>query len=209
MFDAVTPSELGAWFDELQQILECAYTTASTPWQQSGKSGTFEEWTQLRVANLAAVDRPGQYLDMGCANGYLLECLVAWSHLKGVELVPYGLDYSAELVALAQKRLPTYANNFYVGNAWNWTPPHRFDYVRTELDYVPRNYQQQFVDRLVREFVAQNGRLMISQYRNRDDDLTQGWIDQNLAVWGFEVTAVHSGYSSEGLELCRVAVLQV
>ncbi|AFZ30162.1 hypothetical protein Glo7428_1601 [Gloeocapsa sp. PCC 7428] len=208
-FDDVASADLQAWFVEIKQILEDAYIAAPTPWQQSGKSGTFEEWTRLRVANIAAVNQPGKYLDISCANGYLLECLVAWSRLKGIKLTPYGLDYSAKLVALAQERLSTYADNIYVGNAWNWTPPQRFDYVRTELNYVPRNYQKRFVKRLIAKFVSQDGRLIISQYRSSRDDLRQGWIDRDLAAWGFEVTEIHSGYSGDGLELCRVAVLHL
>lgn len=207
-FDRVASIDLQDWFSEIKQILEDAYTAAPTPWQQSGKSGTFEDWTRLRVANIAPVNRPGKYLDIGCANGYLLECLVAWSRLKGIELTPYGLDYSAKLVALAQERLSAYAGNIYVGNAWNWTPPQRFDYVRTELNYVPRNYQQQFVKRLLAEFVAEDGQLIVSQYRNRRDDFNQGWIDRDLVAWGFAVIEIHSGYSGDGLELCRVAVLK-
>jgi protein-L-isoaspartate O-methyltransferase len=208
-FDDVTSTDLPAWFAEVKQVLESAYTAALTPWQQSGKSGTFEEWIKLRVANIAAVNRPGKYLDIGCANGYLLDCLVAWSRLKGVELIPYGLDYSEKLVALAKERLSSYADNIYLGNAWNWTPPQRFDYVRTELNYVPRNYQKRFVERLIAEFVSEHGRLIISQYRNHRDDLTQGWIECDLVAWGFAVSEIHSGYSGDGLELCRVAVLQL
>lgn len=205
--DNVTSAELQDWFVEVKDVLESAYISASTPWQQSGKSGTFEDWVRLRLSNIAGVNRSGSYLDIGCANGYLLECLVAWSKLKEIDLIPYGLDYSAKLVALAQQRLSNYADHIYLGNAWSWIPPHRFDYVRTELDYVPRNYQQQFVNRLLNEFVAKEGRLMISQYRSRFDDLTQGWINLDLVRWGFEVSEVHSGYSGNGLELCQVVVL--
>ncbi len=207
-FDAVAAEELPGWFQEVKQILETAYLAAPTPWQQSGKGGTFEEWTRLRVPNMAAVNRPGRYLDIGCANGYLLECLMAWTQLKGVTIVPYGLDYSAELVARARQRLPAYAHNIYLGNAWDWHPPVRFEYVRTELDYVPRNYRQSFIARLLTEFLTENGRLILSHYRSRRDDLTQGWIDADLAAWGFPITAIHSGYGEDGLELCRVAVLR-
>ncbi|MGV2831120.1 class I SAM-dependent methyltransferase [Myxosarcina sp. GI1(2024)] len=206
-FDDVLSTDLPAWFLQVKQVLESSYTAAPTPWQQSGMSGTFEEWTRLRVPNLAAVNRPGKYLDIGCANGYLLECLVAWSQLKGIELTPYGIDYSVKLVALARERLSTYADHMYVGNAWNWSPSQRFDYVRTELNYVPRNYQKQFVERLIAKFVSKDGRLIISQYRNRRDNLTRGWIERDLVAWGFEVTEIHSGYSEDDLELCRVVVL--
>jgi hypothetical protein len=61
--------ELQNWFNEVQQTLETAHTSASTPWQQSGKSGTFEDWVRLRLANLSPVNNSGTYLDIGCANG--------------------------------------------------------------------------------------------------------------------------------------------
>jgi SAM-dependent methyltransferase len=207
VFDDVALADLQDWFAEVKQTLETAYTASPTAWQQSGKSGTFEDWTRLRIANIAPVQRSGTYLDVGCANGYLLECLVAWAKLKGIEIAPYGLDYSAKLIDLARQRLQS-SSNIYWGNAWNWTPPQCFDYVRTELDYVPRNYRKSFIERLLAEFVAQGGRLIISQYRSRRDDLTQGWVNQELEGYGLRVVETHSGYNGDGLELCRVAVLQ-
>ena len=105
MFDNINLEDLNQWFKETQQILEAAYLSAPTAWQQSGKSGTFEDWTRLRIANLAPVNQSGSYLDIGCANGYLLECLVAWAQLKGIQITPYGLDHSHKLVSLAQHRL--------------------------------------------------------------------------------------------------------
>jgi SAM-dependent methyltransferase len=205
-FDDVAAVDLQDWFAEVKQILETAYTDAPTPWQQSGKSGTFEDWIRLRIPNLEPVQHSGSYLDIGCANGYLLECLVDWARLKGIQLVPYGLDYSAKLIALARERLPA-SSNLYVGNAWDWAPPQRFDYVQTALEYVPHNYRKLFIERLLAEFVAPEGRLIIAQYRSRHDDLTQGWIDRELERYEFPVIEIHSGYSRDGLELCRVAVL--
>lgn len=90
----------------------------------------------------------------------------------------------------------------------NWRPPQKFDYVRTELDYVPYNYRKALIERLLTEFVAEAGKLIISQYRSRHDDLTQGWINRDLAVWGFEVVSTYSGYSRDGLELCRIEVVR-
>jgi SAM-dependent methyltransferase len=207
-FDDVASVDLQDWFAEVKQALETAYIPAPTAWQQSGKDGAFEDWIRLRIANIAPVTRSGTYLDIGCANGYLLECLVVWARLKGVEIIPHGLDYSAKLVALARQRLQS-ASNIYLGNAWDWTPPQCFDYVRTELDYVPRNYRKPFIERLLAEFVAQEGRLIISHYRSRHDNLVHGWVDQELTEYGFRVVETHSGYNGSGLELCRVAVLQL
>jgi hypothetical protein len=112
------------------------------------------------------------------------------------------------LLTLAQQRLQAYANNLYLGNVWNWVPQQRFDYVRTELDYVPSNYRQLLIERLLAKFVVPNGQLIIAQYRSRRDDLTDGWVDRELDQYGFQVVERHSGYSGEGLELCRVAVLR-
>lgn len=207
-FNHVPFGELHNWFTELKQVLETAYTSASSPWEQSGKRGTFEDWIRLRLPNLSPVNHSGTYLDIGCANGYLLECLLTFAKLKGVAIVPYGLDFSAQFIDLAQKRLSIYAKNFYVGNVWDWCPPQKFDYVRTELDYVPRNYYKTLIERLLTGFVTKNGKLIISQYRSRHDDLTQGWIEKDLAAWGFEVVSTYSGYSGNGLELCRVVVVR-
>ncbi len=160
VFDDVALADLLTWFADVKQTLETAYVASLTAWQQSGKHGTFEDWTRLRIANIEPVQRSGTYLHIGCANGYLLECLVAWVTLKGIEITPYGLDYSAQLVDLARQRLHSFGNssgNIYCGNAWDWTPPQCFDYVRTELDYVPRNYRKRFVERLLADVVAEDG----------------------------------------------------
>ncbi|HSH01606.1 MAG TPA: class I SAM-dependent methyltransferase [Anaerolineae bacterium] len=206
-FDQVGEDELDGWFAEVRGVLEKAYVAAETPWQGSGKSGTFEEWTRLRVPNIGPVDREGRYLDIGCANGYLLACLVAWGMLKGVRIVPYGLDYSERLVGLARERLPDFRENFFVGNGWDWVGEERFDYVRTELDYVPKNYRRAYVERLAEKLVAPGGKLLISQYRSRREDLGVGWVEEELVAWGWRVMERYEGYSEAGLALCRVVVV--
>lgn len=208
VFDEVPENSLDVWFDEVRHILEMAYTVAPTPWQASGKSGSFEEWTRLRIPNLAPVDHPGSYLDIGCANGFLLECLLAWAKLKGVALVPFGLDYSQKMVQLARHRLTRYAANIYHGNVYTWAPPQRYDYVRTELDYVPRNYRRPLIERLLAEFVNPDGKLILSDYRSRRDDLSRDWIGDDLKAWGYEIEETCSGFGESGLELCRVHTLR-
>lgn len=79
-FDDVASEDLQNWFATVKQSLESAYMAANTPWQQSGKSGTFEEWTRLRIANIAPVNHSGTYLDIGCANGYLLKTFIFKQH---------------------------------------------------------------------------------------------------------------------------------
>jgi imidazolonepropionase-like amidohydrolase len=55
----------------------------------------------------------------------------AWGRTRGIELEPFGLDVSGELVALARQRFPGLEDHFYIANAWMWEPPRRFDFVYT------------------------------------------------------------------------------
>lgn len=52
-----------------------------------------------RALDDEAFFRDGSFLDVGCANGHLLESMVAWCAGRGLRLEPYGIDLSAGLVA--------------------------------------------------------------------------------------------------------------
>jgi len=204
----VATNELPDWFNAIRSLLENSYLAAETPWQQSGKSGPFEEWVRLRIPISECVETSGTFLDIGCANGFLLECLLDWAMRKGVRIEPYGVDYSPKLAALARQRLQGFAENIFVGNAWDWQPPLRFDYVRTEVCYVPMNLAAAYISRLLADFLVPGGKLLVAQYRSRREDLSGDWIDDYLSRLGFSVRGSKSGFSGDGLELTRVAVLQ-
>jgi trans-aconitate methyltransferase len=145
-------------------------------------------------------------LDIGCANGYLLECVIRWGGERGVSIVPYGLDLSRKLVALAKKRLPDYENNFYTGNAWDWKNPVKFKYVRTELVYVPEHLQKAYVKRIIDEYLEDGGRLLAVEYRSSKDPVNEPWIDETMTKWGFKIVRTVSGFDNDK-ELTRVAVV--
>ena len=65
-----------------------------------------------------------------------MESVVRWSEERGYRLEPYGLDISPELIAVARKWLPQWADHLYVGNARDWEPTRRFDFVRLFLDLI-------------------------------------------------------------------------
>lgn len=201
-------TELQSWFESVRNTLETAYLAAVEPWRQSGFSGPAERWEACRrpIADCAGAD--GTFLDIGCANGYLLECLLRWTGERGVRIEPWGLDLSDKLVALARKRLPAFGENLLVGNGLFWRPPRRFDYVRTELCYVPDEYRQAYVTRLLKEVVAPGGRLLVAEYRSRRDDSSRPWVDEDLGNAGSRVETTRSGFW-EGKELTRVAVVRV
>jgi hypothetical protein len=133
---ALERGEIGEeeWHRRWQEIVVPAYLGAETPWGQSGKTGTAEDWEWSRSHVADAIDRDGSFLDVGCANGYLMECLPRWTAFR---VEPYGLEISSDLAELARSRLPDWAERIFVGNALTWEAPHGFDVVRTEIGYVP------------------------------------------------------------------------
>jgi len=167
-----------AWHDAMSALVTPAYLSAATPWEGSGKSGTSADWEYSRSLIAHAIDRPGSFLDVGCANGYMLECLPRWtSHALDL----YGLDISAPLVARARERLPRLADHLFVGNALTWQSGRRFDFVRTNFDYVPAHRRRQLFDNLR----SQAGRVIVGVFNEHFDerqieDMVRGW-DYRLA----------------------------
>ena len=158
------PEDLTRFFDNVRDTLETAYLSKTEPWSQSGMSGPEERWISLRKLTADCIDRPGSFLDIGCANGYLLECCLRWTVERGIVIDPYGLDVSAGLLDLARQRLPQFADHFYEGNGYYWQPNQRFDFVRTELVYVPGELERNYVIRLFDQLVAPGGRLLVANY---------------------------------------------
>ena len=134
------------WHAAMARLIVPAYLAAETPWEASGKSGSTEDWEYARSHIAHAIDRDGSFLDIGCANGYLLECLPRWTPHQ---LDRSGLDIARQLTELARCRLPELTDRLWVGNALEWEPPHRFTYIRTGLEYVPRHRRRELVERLL------------------------------------------------------------
>ena len=144
--------------------LEAAYLRASDPIAQSGFHGGPVRWRAEREPILDAITEDGDILDVGCANGYLLECLVGWGRERGLMLTPYGLDQGARLIELARGRFSGLEDHFSVGNAWDWEPPRTFRYVYQLLDVIPDEYLAAHLPRLLARFVAPGGRLIVGDY---------------------------------------------
>ncbi|MGZ3686607.1 MAG: class I SAM-dependent methyltransferase, partial [Bdellovibrionota bacterium] len=125
------------WYEKVQAVITPAYLSAANPRAQSGHSGDEVGWRQARGLIAEGVNRSGTFLDIGCANGHLMETLEDWCRERGHALEMHGLDIAPELAELARKRLPRYAPRIYVGNAFGWLPPKKFTFVRTGLEYVP------------------------------------------------------------------------
>jgi SAM-dependent methyltransferase len=128
-----------------------------------------------------ALDRDGTFLDVGCANGLLMESVAEWAP---VEIEPYGVDFSAGLVELARRRLPKWGDRIWVGDAATWTPPLRFDFVHVRLEIGSFEHVRRFCRRLI---VSSDG-----SFRRLDSPRAEPVADR-LRELGLEVAG----------ELCR------
>jgi SAM-dependent methyltransferase len=173
------------WHARIGAIIGTAYLSGTDARAQSGFSGSSEDWESARRFLFAAVDRDGTFLDVGCANGYLMECAVQWLAQDGIRIEPYGLEILPDLAALARRRLPHWADRIAVGNALDWIADRRFDFVRTGLEYAPAPMQSRFIGHLLEDVVAPGGRLIIGAFSEPGG--SQPHLRAAVASWGFEV----------------------
>jgi hypothetical protein len=113
------------------EVYEEHYLGSEDPRAQSGFTGSAERWEAARRPIVEAIDREGTFLDVGCANGLLMESVVEWSPFR---VEPSGIDFAPGLVELARRRLPQWAERIWLGDVRSWTPPFRFDFVHSRLE---------------------------------------------------------------------------
>ncbi|OLC52051.1 MAG: hypothetical protein AUH85_17905 [Chloroflexi bacterium 13_1_40CM_4_68_4] len=194
------PDDL-AWYREMRMLFEESYLSATDPAAQSGKGGGIDRWILGRKPIAEAVDRDGTFLDVGCANGLLMESMVDWARERGHDVEPYGVDLSQRIAALALARYPAWADRIFVANALGWRPARRFDLVRTELEYVPRYRAPELVAHLLDAVVAPKGRLIVCGYGT---DVAED-IGATLRRWGYDVAGDAAGRDRDGRVLVRIA----
>lgn len=172
------------WHRAMAELVVPAYLAGDNPRAQSGHSGDAIRWEGARRLILDAVDHDGSFLDVGCANGHLMESLHTWAAEGGIHLDLWGIDISAELVALARERLPQWRDHIFLGNALDWRPPRRFAFVRTGVDYVPRHRRSNFLQHLLAEVVEPGGRLIIGVF---NEEASQAAVEAAVRSLGFDV----------------------
>lgn len=176
------------------EIYELHYLADRDAYRGAGHSGDAASWELGRRPIAEAIHRPGTFLDVGCANGLLMESMAVWAPVE-----PYGLDFAPQLVAEARRRLPHWADRIFLGDALTWEPPRRFDFVRTELVYVPENGRREYVERLLERFVAPGGRLLVCGYGGHE-------VLAPLREWGHEPVHEHEWRSSSGNRVQLAAI---
>ena len=182
-------------FIETLDALERSYLRETDPIRGSGFGGGAERWRSEREPLLDGVRGDGNILDVGCANGYLLDCLVRWGGDRGLRLTPHGVDRSAALVEHARELLPGFSANLHVGDSWTWSPPRVYEHVYALYDCVPLDYLAEYIVRLLDRAVGDGGRLIIGAYGSRSRGLDPYDVAGFLESHGHVVSGRSSGGS--------------
>jgi SAM-dependent methyltransferase len=177
------------WYAATEEIIGDLYLASADPRGQSGKSGDEVEWQWSRELVLDALPPgagPHHVLDVGCANGYLMESLERWGRERGRIIEPHGLEISPRLAALARARLPRWSERIATGDLLSWAPPRRYDLVHTALDYVPVARRRESLERIARELVSPGGRIVLRAERVQggQPDLLEQVAELGLEVGG-------------------------
>jgi len=161
------------WHAKVLDVIEPAYLAGDNPRAQSGHSGNAAQWRNARSLLVDTLpDRTGRpitVLDVGCANGHLMECWTAWAAEAGHMVEPFGVEISPALADLARRRCPHWAHRIWTGNVFDWQPPRRFDVVRTGLDYIPASERGPYLNHLLAHAVAPCGRLVVGVFNEEAD----------------------------------------
>jgi SAM-dependent methyltransferase len=174
------------WFDINNRFFTANHLAADNPRAQSGHGGGEARYRYTRMMVLEAIHKSGTFLDVGCANGYLMESLHKWLEGSGLTVEFYGLDFSEELIALAKRRLPSWRERFFIGNALYWTPKEKYDFVYLSgTEYVPLGRQKEFIDHLFDDCVAHGGRFILGPTTEERDSRGS---EERLRAWGHNPT---------------------
>ncbi len=179
--------------------LERAYLRGESAAEGSGFGGDEQQWRQARHHITEGITRDGTFLDVGCANGLLMESVHAWCAERGLRVQPYGIDLGAGLVEVARRRLPHWADRIWVGNAIDWMPRPglRFDFVHVLLDCVPRPRRAELIrHHLAHTCLPGTGRLLVSEYGA--SEATGGTAAEILHDLGFECAGQSAGSKRAG-----------
>jgi hypothetical protein len=203
---SVVDDDDSAWFEAEKRFHETLYLSGTNPRQQSGFGRNEWDWKAFRRPVVAAIHRDGTFLDIGCANGLLMEDVTRWAREDGHAIEPYGLEISEKLAALAQERLPHWRDRISIGNALDWNPPRRFDYVRTELVYVPAHRQREYIERLLSRFVTPDGYVIVCSYGSSRPEGRRGEeLLPDLVAWDLDIAGIRDLVSPEhGFVITRV-----
>jgi len=190
------------WLESLRKDISETQLKYKEPWKQAGFDLGQDDWETCRKPIAECIIKDGNFLDIGCANGYLLESIMKWTTFK---IVPWGVDLSPRVIAAAKARLKEFSDNFFTGSVTKWSSPIKFEYVRTELDYAVVESQEQYLRQVLNSYVSENGALLLTEYRSKKD-ANKPWLNDKVNGWDFRIVDQKSAFLGS-VEMTRVSVI--
>lgn len=142
----------------------------------SGFLGNYLEWEQARGLYLKLIEKPGKILDLGCANGFLLDFIIK---SKKFNLIPFGVDLNEDLIKIAKELFPKYSANFVTQDINDFKSEEKFDYI---LAYFPFFKKKDFLKRLY-SMLKNGGRIIIALYDEKANEFDI--FEENIKETGF------------------------
>lgn len=153
------------WYKINNEYFTKLYLASDNPRGQSGHGGDEYHYRFSTLPIIECFYKNGTFIDIGCANGHLMEMVYKWATVIGFEIEMYGVDISEGLLELAKNRLPQWKDRFYLGNAFFWKPEQKFDYIHVGgLGGVPEDDELIFFEHLIKNYLADGGRLILGPY---------------------------------------------
>ena len=170
-----------AFFENTERECSRLYLSRDNPRAQSGHGSDMYRWRNVRWMILEPILQGGTFIDIGSANGHLIETLDRWMKSTDVHVEFFGLEISERLHELAKKRLPGFANRLFHGNVFDWLPQQRFTYVYTMIypDF-PMDMRRELIHRLYHDYLSAGGTLILGPWSAED-----GYEDEILS-FGYE-----------------------
>jgi hypothetical protein len=154
----------------------------------------FVLWERARRPMCSLIPGPGPFLDIGCANGFLLRCLLEWSPFH---IVPFGIDVDPTLVKSARELLAT-SENVQIQDMGIGDPPlwfgRRFRTIYWNVgENLTFNHEQEvgIVVRLQRGLMKSGASLILGFYE-QDMDRSYGKV-RRLESHGLRVRRTAEG----------------
>jgi hypothetical protein len=176
---------LDEWYEIKKIYFTKCYLSHDNPRAQSGNGGDEFHYFYSHLPIIESIEKDGTFCDIGCANGHLLEMIHKWISGTGINLQMFGVDISEGLIELAQKRLPHWHANFFIGNAHYWKPERKFDYIHIRGESVESENRHIDAKHIVfthymENYLVDGGRLIIGPYWYENEDC----IYKKLLEWG-------------------------
>ena len=160
------------WYELNNLYFTKLYLSSDNPRGQSGHGGDEYHYIFSHLPIMEAIYKNGTFLDVGCANGYLMEMIHKWGLGIGFKLEMYGVEISEGLLKLAKERLPKWNDRFIQGNVNYWKPVKKFDYIHVGgLGHVPEEDKPKYFLHLLENYIADEGRMILGPYWYENDNI--------------------------------------